>query len=55
MVRAYKKLIDDGYALPFGEAMAHENSVSRAANGQVSAEEVEARRLAVIERGRGQG
>jgi enoyl-CoA hydratase len=55
MVRAYKTLIDDGYAMPFGEAMAHENRISTAANRQVSAEEVEARRLAVIERGRGQG
>jgi enoyl-CoA hydratase len=55
MVRTYKRLIDDGYALPFDEAMAHEHRVSRTANGQVSAEEVEARRLAVIERGRGQG
>jgi enoyl-CoA hydratase len=54
MVQTYKRLIDDGYALPFGEAMAHENSISRAANGQVSADEVEARRLAVIERGRTQ-
>jgi hypothetical protein len=35
--------------------MAHENRISTAANRQVSAEEVEARRLAVIERGRGQG
>jgi len=55
IVRTYKRLIDDGYALPFGEAMAHENRISTAANRQVSAEEVEARRLAVIERGRGQG
>lgn len=55
MVQTYKRLIDDGYALPFGEAMAHEARVSRAANGQVSAEEVEARRMAVIERGRTQG
>jgi enoyl-CoA hydratase len=55
MVQTYKRLIDDGYALPFGEAMAHEARVSTAANGRVSAEEVEARRMAVIERGRTQG
>ena len=55
MVQTYKRLIDDGYALPFGMAMEHEARVSRAANGQVSAEEVEARRMAVIERGRTQG
>ena len=55
MVAAYKKLIDDGYAMPFGAAMAHEHDYSSAANRRVRAEEVEARRLAVIERGRGQG
>lgn len=52
MVRAYKRLIDDGYGLSFGEGMALEQERSKAANGAVSAEEVEARRMAVIERGR---
>ncbi len=55
MVQTYKRLIDDGYALTFGEAMAHEARVSTAANGRVNAEEVEARRMAIIERGRTQG
>lgn len=55
MVQTYKRIIDDGYALSFGEAMAHEARVSTAANRQVSADEVEARRMAVIERGRTQG
>lgn len=55
MVATYKKLIDEGYAMSFGDAMAHEHAFSSAANARVSAEEVEARRLAVIERGRGQG
>ena len=54
MVGAYKRLIDEGYALPFGAALAHEHAVSSAANGQVSAEAVEANRRAVMERGRGQ-
>lgn len=54
MVRNYKALINDGYALSFGEAMALEAGRSTALNGQVSAEEVEARRRAVTERGRGQ-
>lgn len=54
MVQAYKKLIDDGYAQSFGEALATEHRVSSAANRQVSAEDVEARRRAVIERGRSQ-
>ena len=52
MVRGYKRLIDDGYALSFAEAMALEQARSSAANRMVRAEEVEARRLAVIERGR---
>ena len=52
MVRAYKKLIDDGHGLAFGEAMALEQARSSAANRGVRAEEVEARRLAVMERGR---
>ncbi|MBL8650718.1 MAG: enoyl-CoA hydratase [Sphingopyxis sp.] len=52
MVRAYKALIDDGYALPFGDAMALEQERSSAANRSVSADAVEARRLAVMERGR---
>ena len=54
MIAAYKKLIDDGYALPFGEAMALEHSTSSARNAQVSGDEVEARRLAVMDRGRAQ-
>ena len=52
MVRRYKRLIDDGYALPFGAAMALEQERSVAANSAVSADEVEARRAAVMERGR---
>ena len=55
MTSAYKQLIDDGYALPFGEALALEARVSTAMNGKVDAADVEARRLAVIERGRSQG
>ncbi len=52
MVRRYKRLIDDGYALPFGDAMALEHARSSAANRAVRAEEVEARRMAVMQRGR---
>lgn len=50
----YKKLIDDGFALPFGEAMALEHRVSSAANRAVTPEAVEARRAAVQARGRAQ-
>jgi enoyl-CoA hydratase len=55
MATAYKKLIDDGYGLPFGEALELEGQVSRTMNGTVEAAEVEARRRAVMERGRLQG
>ena len=54
MVQAYKALIDEGYAQNFAEALATEHRVSSAANRHVSAEDVEARRRAVIERGRSQ-
>ncbi|MCA1662614.1 MAG: enoyl-CoA hydratase [Novosphingobium sp.] len=54
MVQAYKKLIDEGYAQSFGEALATEHRVSSAANRQVKASDVEARRRAVMERGRAQ-
>lgn len=54
MVQAYKRLIDDGYALPFGDALALEHRTSLARNAQVSGGEVEARRLAVMDRGRSQ-
>ena len=51
---AYKKLIDDGYAESFGEAMALEFSVSGAANRQVSGDAVEQRREAIRQRGQTQ-
>lgn len=54
MLGNYKMLINDGFALPFGEAMALEAKRSTHLNAQVSADEVEARRRAVTERGRGQ-
>jgi enoyl-CoA hydratase len=52
--RGYKKLINDGYELPFGQAMALEAERSTAANAKVSAAEVEAARGAVQARGRQQ-
>ncbi len=54
MVRAYKGLIDEGYALSFGEGLASEHRLSSAYNGKVSGSEVEARRRGVMERGREQ-
>jgi enoyl-CoA hydratase len=50
----YKKLIDDGYALPFGEGMALEHSLSSKLNAEVTPEAVEQRRAAVQARGRTQ-
>jgi enoyl-CoA hydratase len=52
--RAYKALINDGYALPFGAAMQLEETRSKAANAKVSAADVEAARGAVQARGRAQ-
>jgi enoyl-CoA hydratase len=51
---AYKRLIDEGYGLPFGAALAHEHTVSSAANAKVTPQMVEERRLAVQARGRTQ-
>lgn len=53
-IAAYKALIDEGYAEPFGAAMALEHRVSSAANRGVTPESVEARRAAVQARGRAQ-
>ena len=55
MSRAYKALIDDGFAVAFGDGLALEGARSRAVNAQVEAGDVEARRRAVMERGREQG
>jgi enoyl-CoA hydratase len=54
MLKAYKALIDKGYAASFGEGLAIEQRVSTAANSAVQPEDVEARRLAVQARGRSQ-
>jgi enoyl-CoA hydratase len=54
MLRFYKRLIDDGFDLPFGEAMALEHARSSARNSGVSAELVEKNRLDVLARGRKQ-
>ena len=51
---AYKRLIDDGFAASFGDGLALEAARSGAANAAVAPEQVEARRAAVQQRGRGQ-
>ncbi len=50
----YKKIIDDGYALPFGAALKHETDVSAPHNRSVTPEMVETRRAAIQARGRAQ-
>lgn len=54
MLVTYKRVIDDGYAMNFGDAMALEARVATDFNAAVSPEAVEARRRAVLERGRQQ-
>ena len=51
-LKAYKQLIFDGYNRHFRDAMALEKQTTDTWNANVTAEEVEQRRLAVIERGR---
>ena len=51
---AYKRLIDDGFAVGFGEGMALEHARSSAANQGVSPDEVAKRREQVQARGRQQ-
>ncbi|MBV9510443.1 MAG: enoyl-CoA hydratase [Caulobacteraceae bacterium] len=54
MVLRYKTLIDDGFDLPFGEAMALELQRSKADNAKVTAEAVAGRREGIQARGRDQ-
>ncbi len=54
MLRSYKRLIDEGYALNFSAAMALEAQVAADHNAAVSPATVETRRRAVLERGRQQ-
>ena len=53
MLVRYKAIIDDGFALPFGEGMALEKARSNEFNATVGAAAVEARREAVRARNRG--
>ena len=52
MLLRYKAVINDGYALAFGDAMALELQRARAFNAQVGAADVEQRREAVRQRNR---
>lgn len=53
-LQAYKRLIDEGFAVAAGEALKLEAEFTRARNRQVKPEEIEARRAGIQARGRGQ-
>lgn len=53
-VRLYKRLIDQGFAMPFGDSLGHETSTTSKMNAEVTPEAVEARRAEVQARGRTQ-
>lgn len=53
-VRAYKALIDEGFAQSFGEGLITEHRISSALNAALSPETVESNRAAVTARGREQ-
>ena len=53
-VRRYRRLIDEGFALPYGEARAYEGAIADAANAEVSARQIADRWQALIVRGREQ-
>lgn len=50
----YKRIIDEGFALPYGQGLAHEHKTSSAHNATVTPEAVEARRAAIQARARTQ-
>jgi len=54
VLRAYKRVIDDGYAHSQAQGLEIETLAVRKATGSLSAEELEARRSSVLERGRQQ-
>ncbi len=53
-MRGYKRMIDEGYAMPYGESRAYERRVSNEQVTRVSADDVAGRRAAIQERGRSQ-
>jgi enoyl-CoA hydratase len=54
MLRDYKKLIDDGYAIGFGDALRLERERARLAGAPAASADIERRRLEVLARGRTQ-
>ena len=53
-VQQYKKLIDEGFAITFGDSLKHETATTSKLNAAVTPEAVEARRAQVQARGRTQ-
>jgi len=53
-VSVYKKLIDDGFAMTYGDSLVHETATTSKLNAAVTPEAVEARRQQVQARGRTQ-
>lgn len=54
MLLSYKRLIDTGWGMDFASALRHEAEVAQAWNSTLTPEGLEARRAAVIARGRAQ-
>jgi enoyl-CoA hydratase len=54
LLRAYSRLIDDGYDLPFGQALEHEQQVAVPHNLSVRSDDLAARREGVVKRGQSQ-
>lgn len=52
MVQAYRSMIDDGFAIAMRDALTLEHERSSLSNSTVSAEDVEKRRINVMDRGR---
>ena len=50
----YKRLINDGYAMTFGDGITHETAFSSVLNNEVTPDKVAANREAVQARGRAQ-
>jgi len=53
-LRDYRQLMDDGYSMPLAQALEHERLCATVYNAGVTPEDIERRRLAVMERGRAQ-
>lgn len=53
-VQAYKRLIDEGFAMNLGDGLKHETATSTKLNAQVSSAAVEQARIGVMARGREQ-